>query len=142
MQAQVISVSMFSNVSAHVNPYPRQPAACLTAQSAALPAQSSLHRCGCLACSSITAGEQQLGRCQSVSCTCPILPLHIVTYCVTVPHTHCPPQLLHYRADLFARYGLAVPRTWHEFLGLATNMTGVDVDGSGQPFYGVCWEFE
>ncbi|GFH29925.1 guanylyl and adenylyl cyclase family member [Haematococcus lacustris] len=48
--------------------------------------------------------------------------------------------LLHYRWDVLAAAGLAVPQTWPQLLHVATRLNGSDMNGDGSPDWGICLE--
>ncbi|KAL6749500.1 hypothetical protein V8C86DRAFT_994651 [Haematococcus lacustris] len=48
--------------------------------------------------------------------------------------------LLHYRRDVLAAAGLAVPQTWPQLLHVATRLNGSDMNGDGSPDWGICLE--
>ncbi|GFR43826.1 hypothetical protein Agub_g4946 [Astrephomene gubernaculifera] len=48
------------------------------------------------------------------------------------------PTFLFYHAPTFARDGLEVPVTWDQVLALAEAYNGKDIDGDGQPDFGIC----
>ncbi len=55
--------------------------------------------------------------------------------------THGLSYLLAYRTDLFVPAGLQLPRTWDEVVALAAHFNGTDLNGDGEPDYGICmWQ--
>ncbi len=47
-------------------------------------------------------------------------------------------QMLYYRTDVLADAGLEPPRTWEEYLEVASKIHGRDMNGDGEPDYGSC----
>ncbi len=45
---------------------------------------------------------------------------------------------MYYRRDVLAAHGLSPPVTWEAFLDVAARVNGTDMDGDGQPDFGVC----
>lgn len=45
---------------------------------------------------------------------------------------------MYYRRDILAGANISVPVTWDEFLDVAKQLHGKDMDGDGRPDYGVC----
>ena len=47
-------------------------------------------------------------------------------------------QMVYYRKDVLDKAGLAPPKTWDEYLDVASKIHGQDMNGDGQPDYGLC----
>jgi multiple sugar transport system substrate-binding protein len=47
-------------------------------------------------------------------------------------------QMLYYRTDVLAENGLEPPRTWEEYLDVASKIHGQDMNGDGEADYGSC----
>ncbi len=47
-------------------------------------------------------------------------------------------HLLYYRLDILEKYGLAPPRTWDDYLAIAKQLNGVDMNGDGEGDFGSC----
>ncbi|HEV8613846.1 MAG TPA: extracellular solute-binding protein, partial [Gemmatimonadales bacterium] len=47
-------------------------------------------------------------------------------------------QMVYYRSDLLKQAGLSAPKTWDDYLAIAENFQGKDLDGDGKPDYGSC----
>ena len=47
-------------------------------------------------------------------------------------------QMLYYRTDILAAAGLEPPRTWEEYLDVASKIHGQDMNGDGEADYGSC----
>jgi multiple sugar transport system substrate-binding protein len=47
-------------------------------------------------------------------------------------------QMVYYRSDLLKQAGLSAPKTWDDYLAIAKNFQGKDLDGDGKPDYGSC----
>jgi multiple sugar transport system substrate-binding protein len=47
-------------------------------------------------------------------------------------------QMAYYRSDLLERAGLAPPKTWDDYIAIASHFHGQDLDGDGRPDYGSC----
>ena len=47
-------------------------------------------------------------------------------------------QMVYYRADLLAKDNLKPPETWDDYLAIAKNYNGKDLNGDGTPDYGSC----
>ncbi|MFN0192853.1 MAG: ABC transporter substrate-binding protein [Aestuariivirga sp.] len=47
-------------------------------------------------------------------------------------------QMVYYRKDVLEKAGLAPPKTWDEYLDVASKIHGQDMNGDGQPDYGLC----
>lgn len=47
-------------------------------------------------------------------------------------------QMLYYRTDVLAANGLEPPRTWEEYLDVASKIHGQDMNGDGESDYGSC----
>ena len=47
-------------------------------------------------------------------------------------------QMLYYRTDVLAAAGLEPPRTWEEYLDVASKIHGQDMNGDGEADYGSC----
>lgn len=47
-------------------------------------------------------------------------------------------QMLYYRTDVLADAGLEPPRTWEEYLDVASKIHGMDMNGDGEADYGSC----
>ncbi len=57
------------------------------------------------------------------------------TYLITVDGDF---QMIYYRKDVLAELGLAPPRTWPEYLAVASRAHGKDMNGDGEPDFGSC----
>ncbi len=57
------------------------------------------------------------------------------TYLITVDGDF---QMIYYRKDVLAELGLAPPRTWPEYLAVASRANGKDMNGDGVPDFGSC----
>ena len=47
-------------------------------------------------------------------------------------------QMLYYRTDVLAENGLEPPKTWEEYLDVASKIHGQDMNGDGEADYGSC----
>lgn len=47
-------------------------------------------------------------------------------------------HLLYYRLDVLKKYGLTPPRTWDDYLAIAKQLHGVDMNGDGEGDFGSC----
>jgi multiple sugar transport system substrate-binding protein len=47
-------------------------------------------------------------------------------------------QMVYYRSDLLKEAGLSAPKTWDDYLAIAKQFQGKDLDGDGKPDYGSC----
>ncbi len=47
-------------------------------------------------------------------------------------------QMIYYRTDVLAENGLEPPRTWEEYLDVASKIHGQDMNGDGEADYGSC----
>lgn len=47
-------------------------------------------------------------------------------------------QMVYYRKDILEKAGLQPPKTWDEYLDVASKIHGQDMNGDGQPDYGSC----
>jgi multiple sugar transport system substrate-binding protein len=47
-------------------------------------------------------------------------------------------QMVYYRKDVLEKAGLAPPKTWDEYIDVASKIHGQDMNGDGQPDYGLC----
>ena len=47
-------------------------------------------------------------------------------------------QMMYYRTDVLAEAGLEPPRTWEEYLDVASKIHGKDMNGDGEADYGSC----
>ena len=47
-------------------------------------------------------------------------------------------QMVYYRKDILEKAGLAPPKTWDEYIDVASKIHGQDMNGDGAPDYGLC----
>jgi multiple sugar transport system substrate-binding protein len=47
-------------------------------------------------------------------------------------------QMVYYRKDVLEKNGLQPPKTWDEYLDVASKIHGQDMNGDGKPDYGLC----
>ena len=47
-------------------------------------------------------------------------------------------QMVYYRSDILAKDGVKPPETWDDFLAIAKQYQGKDLNGDGKPDYGAC----
>ena len=47
-------------------------------------------------------------------------------------------QMVYYRKDVLEKAGLQPPKTWEDYLDVASKIHGQDMNGDGQPDYGSC----
>lgn len=47
-------------------------------------------------------------------------------------------QMVYYRKDVLEKAGLAPPKTWDEYIDVASKIHGQDMNGDGQADYGLC----
>ena len=47
-------------------------------------------------------------------------------------------QMVYYRKDVLEKNGLQPPKTWEDYLAVASKIHGQDMNGDGQPDYGSC----
>jgi multiple sugar transport system substrate-binding protein len=47
-------------------------------------------------------------------------------------------QMVYYRTDVLGEAGLQPPKTWEEYIDVASKIHGKDMNGDGQPDYGSC----
>ncbi|MFM8699848.1 MAG: ABC transporter substrate-binding protein [Hyphomicrobiales bacterium] len=47
-------------------------------------------------------------------------------------------QMVYYRKDILEKNGLAIPKTWDDYLAIAKKIHGQDMNGDGQADYGSC----
>lgn len=47
-------------------------------------------------------------------------------------------QMVYYRTDVLKKAGLQPPKTWQDYINVASKIHGQDMNGDGQPDYGSC----